>query len=61
MAAFNKIVLPKVTSQEVEAAKTLSAHQTSGIKPSRNLTPPSNGSSLGTQVSGGARISGGRG
>lgn len=61
MAAINPIVLPKVTSQEVESALKLRAHVTTGIKPSRPRTAPSNGSSLGSQVSGGARISGGRG
>lgn len=61
MTAINPIVQPKVTSAEVEAAKVLKNHQDTGIKPKPPLTANGNGSSLGTQVSGGARISGGRG
>ena len=61
MAAFNPIVQPKVTSEEVQARKKLAAHVTVGTKPGVKLTPPGNGRSLGTKVSGGARLSGGRG
>lgn len=61
MAAINPIVNPKVTSTVDEANKVLKNHVDRGIKPAPSLTAPGNGSSLGTQVSGGARISGGRG
>jgi hypothetical protein len=64
MAAFVPIVQPKVTSEEVQARRKLAAHVTVGTRPGVNLAPPSNGSSsrsFGTKVSGGARLSGGRG
>ncbi len=61
MVAFNRIVQPKTTSGDREATKKLAAHQSTGVKQGKSLTPPSNGSSLGTKVSGGANLSGGRG